>query len=183
MMHSSPRHTLTAPISSRDHISGAIDAPLQLVEYGDYECPYCGMAHPVVQEVVQVLSDRLCFAFRHFPIVSAHPHALRAAEAAEAAGAQGRFWAMHDRLFENQELLDDEMLVFHAIQLGLDRERFIEDLVSHRFVPRVQEDLSSGARSGVNGTPTFFVNGQRFEGVPEVRALVEALELTAPIPR
>jgi protein-disulfide isomerase len=154
---------------------------MQLVEYGDYECPFCGMAHPVVEAVERVLSDRLCFAYRHFPIVSAHPHALRAAEAAESADQQGRFWAMHKRLFEHQDQLDDEMLVHHAVQLGLDREQFIEDLTSHRFIRRVREHLSSGARSGVNGTPTFFVNGRRYDGVPDVPSLIEALQLTAPI--
>jgi protein-disulfide isomerase len=183
MMNPSARHMLTMPINGRDHIRGSLDAPLHLVEYGDYECPFCGMAHPVVQQVERMLSDQLCFAFRHFPIVSAHPHALRAAEAAEAAAAQGQFWAMHQRLFEHQDLLDDEMLVFHAEQIGLDRERFIEDLESQRFIPRVREDLSSGARSGVNGTPTFFVNGLRYEGVPEVHSLIEALQLTVPITR
>jgi len=184
MMDPSARHTLTLPINRSDHIRGSLDAPLQLVEYGDYECPFCGMAHPVVQQVERLLSDRLCFAYRHFPIISAHPHALRAAEAAESAAEQGRFWAMHNRLFEHQDLLDDEMLVFHAVQVGLDRERFIDDLESQRFIPRVREDLSSGARSGVNGTPTFFVNGhQRYEGVPEVQWLTEALQLTAPIGR
>jgi protein-disulfide isomerase len=181
MMHPSANHTLTIPVSQRDHIRGSLDAPLQLVEYGDYECPYCGMAYPVVQEVERVLSDRLCFAYRHFPIVSAHPHALRAAEAAESADQQDRFWAMHDRLFEHQDMLADEMLVQHAVQIGLDRERFVADLTSHRFIPRVREDLSSGARSGVNGTPTFFVNGRRYQGVPEVPSLVEALQVTAPI--
>jgi protein-disulfide isomerase len=174
-------HALTVPVSARDHISGPLDAPMQLLEYGDYECPFCGMAHPVVQEVKRLLSHRLCFAYRHFPIVSAHPHALRAAEAAESAGAQGQFWAMHMRLFDHQDELDDEMLVYHAVQIGLDRERFIEDLDSHRFIPRIREDLSSGARSGVNGTPTFFVNGLRYEGVPAVQSLVEALELTTPV--
>jgi protein-disulfide isomerase len=181
MMNPSTRHMLTMPISPRDHVRGPLDAPLQLVEYGDYECPFCGMAHPVVQEVERLLSDRLCFAYRHFPIVSAHPHALRAAEAAEAAAAQDQFWAMHNRLFEHQDQLDDETLVFHAAQIGLDRKRFIEDLERQRFIPRVREDLSSGARSGVNGTPTFFVNGRRYEGVPEVQSLAEALQLTAPI--
>jgi protein-disulfide isomerase len=174
-------HTLTIPISERDHLRGSLDAPLHLVEYGDYQCPFCGMAYPVVEEVERVLSDRLCFAYRHFPIVSAHPHALRAAEAAESAGEQGRFWPMHAQLFEHQDQLDDGMLVYHAVHIGLDRQRFIEDLESHRFIPRVREDLSSGARSGVNGTPTFFVNGHRYDGVPEVRSLVEALELSAPI--
>ena len=181
MINPPARHTLTVPISRRDHIWGLLDAPLQLVEYGDYECPFCGRAHPVVEQVERVLSDRLCFAYRHFPIVSAHPHALRAAEAAESADEQGRFWAMHKQLFEHQDLLDDDMLVYYAVQIGLDRQRFVEDLESHRFLPRIREDLSSGARSGVNGTPTFFVNGVRYEGVPEVQSLIEGLQLTAPI--
>jgi protein-disulfide isomerase len=181
MMNPSARHMLTVPINRRDHIRGSLDAPLQLVEYGDYQCPFCGMAYPVVQEVERALSDRLCFAYRHFPIVSAHPHALRAAEAAESAGEQGRFWDMHQQLFEHQDALDDDMLVNHAVQIGLDRQRFVEDLDSHRFIPRIREDLSSGARSGVNGTPTFFVNGLRYEGVPQVQSLIEGLQLTAPI--
>jgi protein-disulfide isomerase len=174
-------HVLTVPVSARDHISGSLDAPLQLLEYGDYECPFCGMAYPVVETVRRILADRLCFAFRHFPIVSAHPHALRAAEAAEAAGAQGKFWAMHAQLFEHQNALDDEMLVYHAVQVGLDPDRFIEDLAQHRFIPRIQEDLSSGARSGVNGTPTFFVNGVRYEGPTDVQPLIRALEHTASV--
>lgn len=181
MRNPSARHALTVPISGRDHIRGSLDAPFQLVEYGDYECPFCGRAHPVVEEVVRALSHRLCFAYRHFPIVSAHPHALRAAEAAESADEQGRFWAMHEQLFEHQDRLDDEMLVYYAVQIGLDRQRFVEDLESHCFLPRIREDLSSGARSGVNGTPTFFVNGLRYEGVPEVQSLIEGLERTAPI--
>jgi protein-disulfide isomerase len=176
-----PRHELTVPVSARDHIAGSLDAPFQLLEYGDYECPFCGMAYPVVEAVRQLLADRLCFAFRHFPIVSAHPHALRAAEAAEAAGGQGRFWAMHARLFEHQDQLDDQMLVYHAVQIGLDIDQFISDLEEHRFVPRIREDLSSGARSGVNGTPTFFVNNIRYEGPAQVQPLVRALELTAPV--
>jgi protein-disulfide isomerase len=175
------RHELTVPVSARDHIAGSLDAPLQLLEYGDYECPFCGMAYPVVEAVRQLLADRLCFAFRHFPIVSAHPRALRAAEAAESAGAQGKFWAMHARLFEHQDRLDDEMLLDHAVQIGLDTDQFIRDLEEHRFVPRIREDLSSGARSGVNGTPTFFVNGIRYEGPARVQPLVRALELTTPV--
>jgi protein-disulfide isomerase len=113
--------------------------------------------------------------------VSAHPHALRAAEAAEAAGAQGKFWAMHAQLFEHQDALDDEMLVYHAVQVGLDPDRFIDDLAQHRFISRIREDLSSGARSGVNGTPTFFVNGVRYEGPAEVQPLIRALEHAASV--
>ena len=180
MMTSQPaRHELTVPVSARDHIAGSPDAPLQLLEYGDYECPFCGMAYPVVEAVRQTLADRLCFAFRHFPIVNAHPHALRAAEAAEGAGAQGRFWPMHAQLFEHQDALDDEMLVAYAVQIGLDTDRFVADLAEHRFIPRIRDDLSSGARSGVNGTPTFFVSGLRYEGPVEVQPLIRALELAA----
>jgi predicted DsbA family dithiol-disulfide isomerase len=113
--------------------------------------------------------------------MSAHPHALRAAEAAEAAGAQESFWPMHARLFEHQDALGDDMLVHHAVEIGLDAKRFIADLVDHRFIPRIREDLSSGARSGVNGTPTFFVNGVRHTGAVDVRSLVAALEHTAPV--
>jgi protein-disulfide isomerase len=173
------RHALNVPVSTRDHVAGSLDAPFQLLEYGDYECPYCGAAQPVVEEVRRHLGSRLCFAFRHFPIVGAHPHALHAAEAAEAAGAQDRFWDMHARLFAHQDALDDDMLLVHATQLGLDRERFLADMVGHAHLDRIREDLSSGARSGVNGTPTFFVNGLRYEGVPEVAALSLALERTA----
>src|SRR5437763_16370925 len=103
------RHALTVPVGERDHVWGSLDAPMQLLEYGDYECPFCGMAEPAVEEVKRLVAQRLCFAFRHFPIVDAHPHALRAAEAAEAAGAQGQFWRMHTRLFAHQDELDDEM--------------------------------------------------------------------------
>jgi protein-disulfide isomerase len=170
---------LTFPVSGRDHISGALDAPMQLLEYGDYECPFCGLAQPVVGEVQNRFEQRLCFAFRHFPIVSAHPHALQAAMAAEAAGAHGRFWDMHERLYAHQGALDDDMLLYHAAQLGLDLDRFASDMIDQRHLIRIREDLSSGARSGVNGTPTFFVNGLRYEGVPEVAALSVALDRTA----
>jgi len=170
---------LTVPVSGRDHIAGSPDAPMQLLEYGDYECPFCGLAQPVVVEVQARLGQRLCFAFRHFPIVSAHPHALHAALAAEAAGAQGRFWEMHARLFAHQDSLDDDMLLFHAAQLGLDIDRFTADLVDERHLSHIREDLSSGERSGVIGTPTFFVNGVRYEGVPDVVELSTALERTA----
>jgi protein-disulfide isomerase len=172
-------HRLTVPVSDRDHFRGDLGARLVLVEYGDYECPYCGAAHPVVKEVLRLLDRESCFAFRHFPIVSSHPHALRAAEAAEAAGAQGRFWSMHDRLFEHQSELDDDSLVRHAVRIGLDPREFVADLASHRHLERIQEDLSSGARSGVNGTPTFFVNGIRYDGPRDVTSIVRALRETA----
>jgi protein-disulfide isomerase len=167
---------LTVPVSERDHIARSIDAPLMLVEYGDYECPYCGAAHVVVKEIQRRLGRDLAFVFRNFPLVGAHPHAVRAAEAAEAADAQDRFWPMHDQLFEHQPMLDDESLVRHAIAVGIqDIERFMEDLAEHRHLARIQEDLASGARSGVDGTPTFFINGLRHDGGYDMASLIQAL--------
>jgi protein-disulfide isomerase len=171
---------LTVPVSERDHIAGSLDAPLVLVEYGDYECPFCGAAHISVREVQHQLGPDLAFVFRNFPIVGAHPHAIRAAEAAEAAGAQGRFWPMHDRLFEHQQRLDEENLVRHALAVGVDDlERFVRELAEHHYLSRIREDLGSGARSGVNGTPTFFVNGARHGGGYDAASLMQAL-LAAP---
>jgi protein-disulfide isomerase len=178
MTTTAPFHRLTVPVSPRDHIRGDRNAPLQLVEYGDYECPYCRAAHPVVQDLERRLEKQLCFAYRHFPIVNAHPHALRAAEAAEAAGAQSRFWEMHDRLFESKLALSDDVLVRFAVQIGLDARRFVAELAGHDHVDQVREDMSSGARSGVNGTPTFFVNGIRHDGPHDASSLIAALQRT-----
>jgi protein-disulfide isomerase len=170
---------LTAlPMPNRDHIQGRIDAPLMLLEYGDYECPYCGDAYPVVKAVQKKLGNRLCFAFRNFPLSNAHPHALRAAEAAEAAGARGRFWEMHDLLYENQAALEDEDLARYAAALKLDVDQFMNDVLSGAHEPRIREDFRSGARHDVNGTPSFFINGVRYDGAAGVEELLEAL--TAP---
>ena len=169
-----PKSKLTLPIGGRDHIHGPIDAPIALQEYGDYECPYCGDAYPVVKAIQERLGDRLCFAFRNCPLVNAHPHAEHAAEAAEAAGTQGKFWEMHDKLFENQTALEDENLAQYAADLGLDA-RLINEVVAGANAARVQEDFRSGARGGVNGTPTFFINGVRYDGAPDVDALLTAL--------
>jgi protein-disulfide isomerase len=168
---------LTVPVTeNRDHIQGTADAAVTLVEYGDYECPYCGAAHGVVQGIQRRLGQDLAYVFRNFPLVSAHPHALIAAAAAEAAGAQGRFWPMHDRLFEHQHLLDERSLLLHALAVGVpDVERFAGDLKDHRYVPRIRDDLASGARSGVTGTPTFFVNGVRHDGGYDAASLMQAL--------
>jgi protein-disulfide isomerase len=167
---------LTLPVGERDHAQGLADAPVTLVEYGDYECPYCGQAYPVVKEVQARFGDRLRFVFRNFPIANAHPHAEHAAEAAEAAAAQGKFWEMHDRLFEHQRQLGDGDLVDHARALGLDAGRFAEDLAEHRLAERVREDFMSGVRSGVNGTPTFFVNGRRHDRAWDAEGLGKAIE-------
>lgn len=173
-------HELRQPISEGDHTWGPLDARLSLVEYGDYECSFCGEAYPVTKQVKNFYNDEICFVFRNFPIANAHPHALRAAEAAEAAGAQHKFWEMHDRLYEHQDALDDEMLLAHAKHIGLDLEQFAADLVGHVHLDRIREDLASGARSGVNGTPTFFTNGIRYDGPPDPRSLIAALELVQP---
>ena|SRR5437899_1417723 len=171
----SPDSKLVLPVAKRDHIQGPIDAPFALLEYGDYECPYCGDAHPIVQAVQRQLGDRLCFAFRNFPLVNSHPHAEHAAEAAEAGGVQGKFWEMHDMLFENQNALDDEDLARYAEALALDARRLISEVAAGAHSPRVREDFKSGARDGVNGTPTFFVNGVRYDGELGVAALYAAL--------
>jgi protein-disulfide isomerase len=168
---------LTVPVSiERDHIRGNPDAPLTLLEYGDFECPYCGAAYPIVDQVRQRMGDRLRFVFRHFPLTQIHPHAEHAAEAAEAASAQGKFWEMHDMLYEHQKALDDLDLAQYATDLGLDVVQFQADLVGHAYAGRVREDFMSGMRSGVNGTPTFFINGQRHDDDYDLHTLLAALE-------
>jgi protein-disulfide isomerase len=171
---------LTVPVSDgRDHIQGSADAPVTLVEYGDYECPYCGAAYPIVKEVQARMGDRLRFVFRNFPITTSHPHAEQAAEAAEAAAAQGSFWDMHDALYENQKRLGDEDLRAYAEELGLDVGRFAGELGEHVHEERVHEDFLSGVRSGVNGTPTFYINGARHDDSYELETLLAAVEQAA----
>ena len=155
---------LTPPVSSHDHRAGPDDAAVTLVEYGDYECPYCGMAYPIVKAVQRELGAPLRFVFRNFPLAETHPHARHAAEAAEAAAAQGKFWEMHDMLFEHQAALEDVDLLRYAESLKLDAERIARELEAGTYTKRVRDDFRSGVRSGVNGTPTFFVNGERYEG-------------------
>lgn len=170
-----PKSKLTLPIPGRDHIQGPVDAPITLLEYGDYECPYCGAAYPEIKAVQAQLGDRLCFAFRNFPLVNSHPHAAHAAEAAEAAGAQGRFWEMHDMLYEHQGALEDGDLARYATALGLDGRLLITDVLEGGHTARVREDFRSGARGGVNGTPTLFINGVIYSGPPNAGALLAVL--------
>ena len=170
----SPR--LVFPVSGRDHIKGPINAPITLVEYGDFQCPYCGQAYTVVKEMEQSLKDLMRFAFRNFPLTNIHHHAKRAAEAAEAARAQGRFWQMHDTLFENQRALGDPHLLKYAEMIGLDREQYIRDMTEHRYSNRVHEDFLSGVQSGVDGTPTFFINGARYKGSYDLDSLLAGIE-------
>jgi len=171
----SKTQTSTLPIKGHDHIRGSIDAPFKLIEYGDYQCPYCGDAHEVIKQVQARLGDQLCFVFRNFPLVEIHEHAEHAAEAAESADAQGRFWEMHDLLFENQQALNDDDLGEYATQLGLDARRLITEVRSHAHAARIKKDFLSGEQNGVNGTPTFFVNGEPFEDEPTAEALIAAL--------
>jgi protein-disulfide isomerase len=160
----SARIPLTLPDPERDHISGSANGSIKFLEYGDYECPFCGEAHPIVKEIQRRLGDDLLFAFRNFPLTQIHPNSEHAAEAAEAAGAQGNFWGMHDLLFENQPALEDEDLAAYATQIGLDQTRLIREITSSVYAPRIREDFKSGVRGGVNGTPTFFINGERYDG-------------------
>jgi protein-disulfide isomerase len=171
---------LTMPVSDRDHAQGPADAPVTLLEYGDYECPYCGAAYPIVKELQARLGDRLRFVFRNFPITTAHPHAEHAAETAEAAGAQSKFWEMHDYLYEHQQALLDGDLEAYAEAIGLDVERFVREMEAQAHTDRVRTDFMSGVRSGVNGTPTFFINGQRHNGPFDLESLLAAIEAAMP---
>jgi protein-disulfide isomerase len=166
---------LTLPVSGRDHAQGSADADVTLVEYGDYECPHCGRAYPIVKEVQRLMGARLRFIFRNFPLGEMHPHAQHAAEAAETAASQGLFWEMHDALFEHQQALDDAHLIQHAKRLGADEHRFRAELTGHVHAARVREDFLSGVRSGVNGTPTFFINGSRYDDSWDLDTLMAAL--------
>jgi protein-disulfide isomerase len=157
---------LTVPINiGSDHIRGSVNnAPITLVEYGDYECPYTGMAYPIVKELIsQFGDDKIYFVFRNFPLSDIHPHARYAAEAAEAAAAQDKFWQMHDYLFEHQKALDDDHLLEYAKKIGLDIDKFKDDMSKHVYASSIEESLKGGIDSGVEGTPTFFVNGVRYE--------------------
>ena len=171
---------LTPPVGADDHVAGPDDAPVTLVEYGDYECPYCGMASPIVKRAQQDLGNRIRFIFRNFPLAESHPHARLAAQAAEAAGAQGKFWEMHDMLFEHQDALEADDLAGYAKSLGLDVPQFARDLETGTYAKRVRDDFRNGVRSGVNGTPTFFVNGSRYDGSwANEKAFIHALREAA----
>ena len=166
---------LIRPVSEHDRAQGPPGAPVTLVEYGDFECPHCGRAHPIVKDIQKRLGSHLRFVFRHFPLKEIHPHAEHAAEAAEAAGAQGKFWEMHDAMFEHQRALDDRHLVDYAAALELDANLVQQELASHTHAGRVRDDFVSGIRSGVNGTPTFFINGIRHDESWDVDTLERAL--------
>jgi len=171
--------TLKVPITPRDHSIGPADAPVTLLEYGDYQCPHCGRAYPVIEDLLKTHAGQLRLVYRHFPLVKMHPQAKLAAEAAEAAGGAGgepKFWEMHGLLFAHQTQLAPEDLLQYAQQIGLDLPRFEQDLVNHVYGPRVQEDLAGGMRTGVNGTPGFFINGRRYTGPKDAPGLTAAID-------
>ena len=173
-MNESPE--LTPSVSARDHAQGPASAPLTLVEFGDYQCPYCGAAYPVVKRLQAAFGKKLRFVFRNFPLTQAHPYALIAAETAEAAALQGKFWEMHDLIFERQALLEPDMLPVWAKEAGLDLDQFGTAIRHGDIAKRIKEDRMSGIQSGVNGTPCFFINGQRHDDAPSYDLLREALE-------
>lgn len=167
---------LAATVDATDHSQGPIHAPVVVVEYGDFECPSCKQAAPAVEIMLHRFENKVRFVFRHFPVFDIHSHALQAAEAAECAGAQGKFWEMHDKLFEHQTHLDREHLLRYADELGLDMARFAAELDDEVYRQRIHEHLESGKRSGVRGTPGFFVNGRIVDVSFGLHALLDAVD-------
>lgn len=173
----SPR--LRVPVGGSDHAVGREDAPIELVKYGDFQCPHCRVAFAIVELLRENVGRDLRFIYRHFPLAASHPDAPNAARAAEAAGRQGRFWEMHALLFKNQEALDPDSLAGYAASLGLDMEQWAGDLGSEPVQAKIVADFRGGVRSGVNGTPTFFVNGYRYDGDWSYGPLLEAMHTAA----
>jgi protein-disulfide isomerase len=167
---------LSVPLNERDHTLGPVDAPLVLVEYGDFECPHCRRAHFMAKALRKAMGKKLRFAFRNFPLTALHPSAQIAAEGAESAARQGKFWEMHDMLFENQDMLGPDAIVVWAQSLNLDMKAFRAAIEDGTALAKIREDRASGIRSGVNGTPTFFVNGYRYNGLPEYGELAAFLQ-------
>jgi len=170
-----PPALLATPVGEQDHVLGPPDARVTLVEYGDFECPFCGRAYPELKRVLVEVRPKVRFVFRHFPMGEQHPHAEHAAEVAEAAAAQGKFWEMHDLLYQRQAALADDDLLAYAKELRLDVPRVARELEAHTYKARVHDDFMSGVRSGVSGTPMFFINGQRHEEPGDTRTLAAAL--------
>jgi protein-disulfide isomerase len=167
---------LAVPVSNLDHTWGNSKAPIELVEYGDFQCPHCGRAYPLVKELKYTFKDSIKLVFRHFPLTRVHPQAMAAAVAAEAAALQNKFWEMHDMLFDNQAYLNIESLLSYAETIDLDIAKFTDDLQDSKLHDKVENDFMGGMRSGVNGTPTFFVNGERYEGDWEGDSLARYIE-------
>jgi protein-disulfide isomerase len=167
--------SLQPPVNEKDHVQGPAHARVELVEYGDYQCPHCGAAYPVIKRIQNKMGKHLKFVFRNFPLSEAHPQAFPAAVAAEAADRQNAFWEMHDIIFENQELLSRLPFTDFARTIGLDLAKFEEALQDQELADKVEADFASGIRSGVSGTPGFFINRIKYEGSWEERALLEEL--------
>src|SRR5438552_15060182 len=167
---------LVVPVSERDHSQGLATAAVTLVQYGDYECPYTRQATTIVRTIQPQLGDQLRFVFRNFPLTEIHPHALHAALAAEAAAVQGKFWQMHDYIFHHQHTLEDADLEQFAEAVGLDLPQYTCALAEQRALARIQEDVEGGERSGVQGTPTFFINGVLYRDSWEQDALLPTLQ-------
>jgi protein-disulfide isomerase len=165
-------------VNERDHVTGPPSAPVTLVEYGNFECIHCGRCYPAIKEVRKVLRDSVRFVFRHFPTVQTHPHSLRAAEAAESAGAQGKFWEMHDELFTHQRALEDRDLSHYAKRIGLDAERFARDMAENTFLKQIETDYDRSIfDEHVTGTPTLYLNAVRYNGAADAGSLLAAIEL------
>jgi protein-disulfide isomerase len=168
---------LTVPVSiGIDHIRGSVNAPITMVEYGDFECPYTGMAYTVIKELMRQFNEKIYFVYRNFPLNDIHPHAQHAAEAAEAAAAQDKFWQMHDYLFEHQKALDDHHLLEYAQKVGLNVDRFKKEIPGHIYAPLINKSLKSGIDSGIEGTPTFFINRERYEDSWDLNTLSSFLK-------
>ena len=169
--------TLKNVVTLRDHASGPAEAPVTMVQYGNFECIDCGRAYPVLKQVRSLLLSSLRFVFRHFPTIRTHPHSLRAAEAAEAAGAQGRFWEMHDQLFAHQRALEDRHLLQYARRVGLDDDRFRRDMTENTFLKQIEDDYQHSLfDEHVTGTPTFYINGVRYTGAVDMESLPVAIK-------
>jgi len=167
---------LTKKVTSSDQVQGNPSATIELVEYGDYQCPHCGRAYPIMQQIQEAMGDQLKFVFRNFPLTNIHPDAMNAAVAAEAAGIQGKFWEMHDLIFEHQNRLLENHLLSYAEGLGLNVEQFKNDMLSEPVLSKVEDDFESGMRSGVNGTPSFFINGEKYSNSWDYEPLLAHLK-------
>jgi len=170
---------LNNPVTERDHASGPATAPVTFVEYGNFECIHCGRAYPVIKQVRKLLGDDLRFVFRHFPTVQTHPHSLRAAEASEAAGAQEKFWQMHDELFTHQAALEDRHLSRYAKRIGLNLERFTSDMTRNSFLREIEAEYQRSVfDEHITGTPTIYLNGIRYTGATDLESLLRAIKLS-----
>lgn len=166
----------TLIVTDTDHVFGSPDATLEVIEYGDYECPYCGRAYPMLKNIQEKLGKEMRFVFRNFPLKKIHPHSFAASMATEAAALQGKFWEMHDSVFENQQSLSDEKILELAQTIGLDMKRFKVDILRSELAEKVEKDFKDGIRIGVNRTPSFFANGKKYEGNLEERNILQFLE-------